>query len=437
MHWLGVCGIAVALVIMIILALRSVSILIIGPVCAFIVIITNRMALSSAFLTGADSYMIGLGGFISKYLLLFILGAILGKYMEDSGAALSIAHSIVKLTGTDKPFMIMLAVCIIGALLTYGGINMFVAMFTIIPLARPLFKATNLPWHLFIIPQVLGAQTFTMSMLPGSPSVHNAIPTFHLGTTLMAAPLVGIAASIATIIWGLIYMKWQMAKSEARNETFCEGEVLSAKSERELPPLALSLLPLLTLIFIIIAGSLLKIPNIILPAGVISILVASFSFRRYLPDQVLTLNAGALNAMTPALFTAASVGVGIVIVAAPGFQPISRLVSSIPGSPLYSLASTTGILAIATGSAAGALGIVMEAFSDIYLAAGVNPEAIHRIAAIASGGLSCMPYSGGTFTLLAITGLTHKEAYRHILAIGMIGHLIALAVALPLAVWLY
>lgn len=438
MEWIGVGGIVAALVMMVILALRSVSILIIGPVCALIVILTNGMSLYSALLTAPQSYLMGVGGFISKYLLLFMLGAVLGKYIEDSGAARSIAQAILKLTGTEKPYMVMLAVFIIGALLTYGGINMFVIMFTIIPLARPLFKEANLPWHLFIIPYVLGTGTITLGMLPGAPSVHNAIPTTYLGTTLTAAPLVGLAASMATMGWGLLYMKWQLEKANARSETFignCEED--DNKSIEVLPPLLISLFPLIILVCTIFIGSIFKIPNIILPAGLLSILVSAWVFRDYLPNQISTLNAGALNAITPTIFTAASVGVGIVVVSAPGFQPITHLMGSIPGSRLISLAATTGVISVATGSAAGALGIVMEAFSKTYLAAGLNPDVIHRIAAIACSGLSCMPYAGGTFATLAITGLTHKEGYRHILGVGMVGNSIGLIVGLIVAIWLY
>lgn len=438
MEWINVAGIGLAVVIMVVLALRSVSLLIIGPVCALVVILTNGMNLYSSLFTDPDSYLIGVGGFISKYLLLFMLGAILGKYMEDSGAARSIALSILKLTGTKKHYMVMLAIFLISALLTYGGINMFVIMFTIVPLSRPLFQEVDLPWHLFMIPYILGTSTITLGMLPGTPSVHNAIPPTYLGTTLTAAPVVGLAAAAATLAWGLLYMKWQLDKASARSEGYIgEYEEEHNDSAEGLPSLLVSLLPLVILVSTILIGSIFKIANIILPAGLLSIIVSALLFRSYIADQVQTLNAGALNAATPAIFTAACVGAGTVITAAPGFQPILDFLSAIPGDPLISLASITGIISMVTGSAAGALGITMEAFAKMYLAAGVNPEALHRIAVIACSGVSCMPYAGGVFVILTITGLKHREAYHHIFNIGLIGNLIGLAVALPLAIWLY
>jgi H+/gluconate symporter-like permease len=437
MEWISVCGIFLAMVLMVVLAFRSVSILIIAPVCALVVILTNGMDLNSAVFTAPDSYLMGLGGFMAKYLLIFMLGAMLGKYMEDSGAARSIALYILKTMGTEKPYRVMLAIFVIGAVLTYGGINMFVVIFTMVPLARPLFKEMNLPWHLFVIPYVLGTGTITMSMLPGTPSVQNAVPAAALGTPLTSAPLVGLAASVATLVWGFIYMKRQLDKANARSEGY-DGEYEEENDcTVQLPPLSLSVAPLLVLIITILIGSAFEIPNIIIPAGLLSIIVSAIVFRPYLENQVQTINDGALNAVTPAVFTAACVGVGILLVGAPGFKPVTNFLSNLPGNPLFSLASIGAILSMATGSATGALGIIMEAFSQTYLTAGVDPEALHRIAVIASSTLSCTPFAGSVFSILVITRLSHKEAYAHILKVSVIGHLIALAVALPLAIWLY
>ncbi|HEY3423226.1 MAG TPA: GntP family permease [Negativicutes bacterium] len=431
MDWMYPVGIICSLSLIIFLALRGYSILVIGPVCTLLVIVTNQMDIAKALFTDKASYMMGVGGFITKYFIIFLLGAILAKYMEDSGAARSISNYMLKLTGTEKPFRVLLAVFIISSLLTYGGINVFVAMFAIVPLARPLFRALNIPWHLIMIPIPLGLATYTMSMLPGAPSIHNIIPTTVLGTTLMAAPLVGIVAAIVTVTFGLWYMKVSFVKAQKANE----GYTVTAADEKlidtqNLPPLGGSLVPMITLLVIIFVGSFLKIPNIILIALCVAIIIAAIGFNRYITKHSVTINAGALGSVTPAIFTAAAVGFGIVIAQSPGFTVISGWISAIPGGPLIKLSVATGLMSAVTGSSAGSLGIIMEAFAKQYLAQGVNPEVLHRIAAIASNPLAAMPHSGAVLTLLAITGLTHKDAYRHIFITVCVGGLLSLTAAL-------
>lgn len=438
MDWLASLGILVGIALLIYLAFKGVSILIIGPLTAVLIILTNGMDLIPALFSDSNSYMVGLGNFITKYFIIFILGAILGKYLEDSKATVAIANSVLKLTGRSNAYAVLVAVFIIGTLLTFGGVNIFIVIFTIVALSRPLFRELNIPWHLLLAPLVLGCATFTMTMFPGSPSIQNVIPTV-LGTTLTAAPLIGIVASIAVIIWGLLYMKWQLKialnNGEEYIRTAADGN--TAAGDVEIPSLGAAVTPMVVLIGIILIGSAMKIPDIIIPALLVSVVVAALVLNKYIPNQLSTLNGGALNAMSPAVFTAAAVGVGIVAASAPGFKVILGLISSLPGGPLVEMSAITGFLAAVTGSSSGALGIVMPAFSEAWLATGITPEVIHRVTAIASGGLSCMPHSGVVFALMAITGLTHKQCYKHIFWVGLIGSTISLVVAILMAVMLY
>lgn len=435
MEWLFPAGIAAALALIIFLALRGYSILVIGPLCALLVILSNGMDVAAALVTSPSSYMMGVGTFIARYFLIFLLGSILAKYMEDSGAARSIANGILKVTGTEKPFKVLLAVFIMASVLTYGGVNLYVAMFAIVPLARPLFREINLPWHLFMIPIASGMATFTMTMLPGTPSIQNAIPSTALGTTLMAAPLMGVVGAIVAGAFCLWYMKAELAKALRADEHYVVSAADGAKANMDnLPSVGVSLVPLVTLIGIIFTGSVLKVPNLILLALLLSIVIAAAVFNTYIVKHSNTLNAGAVSAVTPAIFTAAAVGFGIVVAAAPGFKILAKWILDIPGSPLFSLSVATSLMAAVTGSSAGSLGIIMEAFAKVYLAQGISPEAIHRIAAMGSGPLSAMPHSGAVLTLLAITGLSHKDAYRHIFITVVVGGLLALGAALLVAI---
>ncbi len=439
MALLGPIGILVAISLLMFLAYRGVSILVIGPVTAAIIMLTNQMALAPAIFTGATSYMGGLGSFITNYFLIFVLGAILGKYLEDSGAAVAIANSVLSVTGKNNPYAILLSVTAIGALLTYGGINVFIVIFTIIALSRPLFRALNIPWDLVLAPIALGCATFTMVMLPGSPSIQNVIPTTALGTTLTAAPLIGFVATIITIAFGLFYMKWQLNKAIAAGEGFVSNaaDVQAAASERQLPGLLLSVTPMLVLVLIILVGSSMKIPNIIIPALIISILVAAVALNKYVPKHLATINSGALNAMGPAVFTAAAVGVGTVAATAPGFKAILGVLKGIPGGPIMEVVTLSGFMAIVTGSPSGALGIVMPAFGKAWLATGLAPEVIHRIAAISAAALGGMPHNGTVFALMGIAGLTHKQCYKHVFWVILVAGVLSLIGAVITALLFY
>jgi H+/gluconate symporter-like permease len=434
MNWMFLIGIVVSLALIIFLALRGYSILLIGPICALLVILTNKMNISSALITSHNSYMMGVSSFIQSYFLIFLLGAILAKYMDESGAARSIAKGTLKLTGTDKPFNVLLAIFIISSILTYGGVSLFVAMFAIVPLARPLFRELDIPWHIMMIPLTAGLATFTMTMLPGTPSIQNVIPTTSLGTTLMAAPLVGVIGSVVVIAFSLWYMNFELIKAKKADEHYIVSAVDEQNSKDDnLPSAGISLVPLVVLIVVVFVGSAMKISNIILIALLLSIVISAVAFNKYIPKHTATLNAGASNSVLPVVFTAAAVGFGSVVAAAPGFQIISKLILGIPGSPLFSLSVATSLMAAVTGSSAGSLGIIMPAFAKTYLAQGINPELIHRIAAMASGPMSAMPHSGAVLALLAITGTTHKQTYRHIFVTVVVGGLLALAVALVVA----
>ncbi len=177
---LSILGIVLGLATLITLALRGWSIILIAPMAALIVLAFSRVDL----LTGLnETYMKGFSSFAMKFFFLFLLGTIFGKVMEDSGAARKIADVLLRLTGKSNQLHVAMAIVAVCALLGYGGVSVFVILFVIVPIARPLFKEIDLSWHLFPGIYFFGVATFVMSMLPGTPQIQNIIPTKYLGTT--------------------------------------------------------------------------------------------------------------------------------------------------------------------------------------------------------------------------------------------------------------
>lgn len=436
MELLNVFAILFSLALLMFLALKGFSIIIIAPIATLVVIFLTQMPLLE---TLQETYMSGFVNFAKNYYLVFLFSALFGKFMEDSGAARVIAEGILKVIGRGNKLRVLLAVVAICAFLTYGGVSVYVVMFAVLPIAKPLFKELDIPWHLFMAAFFFGAATFTMTMLPGTPSIQNIIPTKYLGSNVSSAPLIGIVAAITVIIFNIFYLKRSLKKSELKGETYTnsknlEGPDTSDEEDkvRKRPHFLISLIPPL---FLLIILNVFKVD--VVYSLMLTVLVSFIIFWPFIEKKINTINIGATNTVLPIVNTSADVGYGAVIAATTGFAILTGWLADMPGSPLISLYATTTILAGITGSASGGLGIAMETLSKTYLDLGLDPDVIHRIATVASGGLDSLPHNGGIITFLAVAGLTHKEAYKHIFITGVIGCVLAAIPALIIAILFY
>lgn len=441
MEVIGVIGIIVALVIFVIASMKGWNVLITSLIAAAIIILTNGMDLATAMVGSEKSYVTGMAGFVQKNLLIFMGGAIIGEFMDKSGAAKSIANAVMGVAGKKGPYFILLGIALVGAILTYAGVSMFVAMFALIPLARPMFKEANIPWHLFCAAWSLGACSFTMAMIPGVPAVAWINAANGCGVSLTAAPVLGIVGSIIAIAVSCIYIKFALKRAEAKGETYAQTagvgeEAAVVEDDRKLPNLGLSLLPLIALIVIIIGGSIAGVANIVYIGMVIAIVLSIVCFWVNLGSVNAVRDAlgnGAKNALGPALFTSAAVGVGTVAAASVGFTVIYEAIFNMPGGAYVSAATMAAALGGIMGSGSGAVGIIAGNFLDPYLATGVNPAALAKIIATAATIGGALPNSGAMFGMMAAMGLNHGNSYKHIAAISIGAGLCALVVMIILA----
>jgi H+/gluconate symporter-like permease len=409
-------GIILGLALLMFLAYIGWSIIWVAPIAAGVVALTGGLDLLEAY-TG--TYMEGFVGFAKTWFPVFMLGAIFGKLMEDTGMARSVATALTKVIGTERA---ILGVLVSAAVLTYGGVSLFVVVFAVYPLALALFREANIPRRLMPATVALGAFTFTMTAIPGTPQIQNLIPTEYYFTTAMAAPVMGISAAVVMAVGGYLYLRWREKKLVAAGEVFTEPKDKNMVTEEEvgkIPHVALSFLPLVIVVFT------LNIFNwdivVALIAGIVAIMLLNIQkFRGF----TKAINGGASGSVIAIINTSAAVGFGSVVRAVPGFEDLTRLVLSVPGNPLISQAAAINVLAGATGSASGGMGIALEALGDRYyeisMATGIPPEAFHRVASIASGGLDALPHNGAVLTLLAITGMSHKESYKDIFVVGVL-----------------
>ncbi|PNK60447.1 GntP family permease [Psychrobacter sp. FDAARGOS_221] len=455
---MSIFAILLSLVLLIYFAYRGVSVLVLAPVLAMLAIILSGQGTQAlGFYT--QVFMDGVGGFTVKYFPLFILGAIFGKLMEDSGYAHSISHHIVNKLGHNHALLAIVLAC---SLLTYGGVSAFVVTFAIYPIAAALFKQVNIPKRLIPGAISIGALTLTMTALPGSPAIHNAIPMPYFQTDAFAAPGLGLIASVIMLGGGMWWMNRQVRLANINNEGY-GNHYLNEKEldlNDKIPNFWLALFP----IIIVVAGnyffskliipiwnnsyladeqfggvtlsSVIGIWSIILSLAIACLFVIIFNFKR-IKNLADSLNKGATGSLLPIFNTASEVGYGSVIASLAGFAIIQHFFMGIaPGNPLISEAIMINILAGITGSASGGLGIALEVMGANYMQLAqeynIDPELMHRIASLASGGLDSLPHNGAIITMLTICGLTHKESYKDIFVTAVLIPIVTLIVIIML-----
>jgi H+/gluconate symporter-like permease len=431
---LSIIGIILSLALIMFLALRGWHIIVLAPLAVAVVAAFSSMDILPT-LTGP--YMKGFVNYAGKFYLIFLMGSLFGKFMEDSGAARAIAEGILKVIGRKSPLNVMLAIAFIGVALTYGGVSLFVVVFALVPIGRPLFKEMNLPWHLFVIPYAFGIGSITMTMLPGSPQILNIMPTKYMASTPMAAPVIGILAAVVVAAFNVFYFKYQLKKSRERGEVYEAptgvGVVGTADVDlATLPNVWLSIVPMVVVVVLL---NVLKLDAVWALAGGTAVCMVFF-WNKY-KNILDTLNKGAVNTVIPIVNTCADVGYGMAVAATAGFKVIAAWLLTLPMHPIISLSIATNMMAGITGSASGGLGIILETLAPKYLALGLSPELIHRVATMSAGCFDALPHNGVVITFLAVCGLTHVNAYKHVFFGHIVATVLALLIVIPLGILLY
>jgi H+/gluconate symporter-like permease len=429
-------------------AYRGASVIVFAPVAALLaVLLTSPLEVAPAF---SALFLERMADFLKSYFPVFLLGALFGKVIELSGFAQVIVAAVLRLLGSERAMPAVVLVC---ALLTYGGVSLFVVVFAVYPFAVELFRRTNIPRRLLPGTIALGAFTFTMDSLPGTPQIQNVIPTTFFGTTTWAAPVLGSVGALFILVSGLFYLSRRRRQAALAGEGF--GALPTVKEEVAIEASTVAWpVALLPLVVVGVANRMLGtwLKSVygekfeLTPAGATTALsvnvtkwvaiwavesalvlgiatVLLFAFARVRKQFNEGSKAAVSGALLASMNTASEYGFGAVIAALPGFLLISDALKRIP-SPLVGEAISVTTLAGITGSASGGMGLALGAMATTFIeqakAAQIPMEVLHRVAAMASGGMDTLPHNGAVITLLAVTGLTHRTSYRDIFAITLI-----------------
>ncbi len=418
-------GIVLGLVLLIVLAYRGHSIIWVAPFCAVIVALFGGLDLLQAYL---GDYITGTAGYIISWFPAFFLGAVYGKIMDRTGSARSLANKLVSWIGSKYAILAVVLPCL---LMTYGGISLFVVVFVIYPMGYAIYREADLPRTLLPGAIAFGAFGITMTCIPGTPQIQNIIPTTYYGTTAAAAPVMGLIAALMIGVPGYLYLEWRARKAKRQGLHFVEDpKHMETAGEATAQPKwhwLCGLVPLLVVVLMLnVLPTVLKnygIAELSSSQSIVIALLGGIAVTCLMNvHQIKTLlpaaNEGANGSLTAIMNTACAVGFGSVVKIVPGFALLKNAMLNMPGSILFSEAVAVNVLAGATGSASGGMSIALEALGPQYLEKaaeiGLNPEYLHRIASIASGGLDTLPHNGAVLTLLAVSNCKHKESYLDI-----------------------
>lgn len=439
-----------ALCFLMFVAYRGYSVILFAPVAALGAVLLTDPALVAPMFTGL--FMDKMVGFLKLYFPVFLLGAIFGKLIELSGFSKAIVAATIRLLGRERAMLSIVVVC---ALLTYGGVSLFVVVFAVYPFAAELFRQSDIPKRLIPGTIALGAFTFTMDALPGTPQIQNIIPASFFGTNAWAAPWLGSLGGVFILIVGLSYLNWRRRSALKAGEGYGE-QLLNEPAPFVGGKLANPALAILPLLLVGVSNKLLTAwipgyygashsfdPAVIggaapvvqdvakvaaiwavegaLLIGILSVL--AFAWKPVMASFAEGTKSAIGGALLAAMNTASEYGFGAVIAALPGFLIVANALGAIP-NPLVNEAVTVTALAGITGSASGGMSIALAAMSETFIAnanaAGIPMEVLHRVAAMASGGMDTLPHNGAVITLLAVTGLSHRQAYKDIFAITLV-----------------
>lgn len=424
-----VLAIFIPLGIMILLIWKRVNIVIAAPICTALMAFMSNLDINDAMTV---AYMKAFGNYTINYFPLILLGGVFSKFMESSGASRDVAELLAEKLGADHAMLIVIMTSLI---LTYGGVSFFVVVFAVYPIALPLWKKADLPRSL--IPGAISAGAFTAPNLgPGSPGIINVLPMKYLGTTATSAPLLGTIDAL--VIFGLstFYMLAMAKRAKKKGEHFVADakvqKIMEEAEKREPGNGWVALIPLILVVGLIVAGV-----NVLLSL-LAGILVIFLIYRKAIIETLLeNFNGGVSDAIVAITNTSAVVGFGGVAALTAGYQALINFVIGMAGPPLLSFGIGTAILAGASGSGSGGLGLAMELLAPKYLEMGVAAEALHKVASAACITLDSLPHNGVMVTLLTVCGVTHKEGYKHIFMNTVVFALIAMFVSIILGTIMY
>jgi H+/gluconate symporter-like permease len=425
-------GIVIATVIFVIGIFRGYHIAAVSLVCVALIALFSGVGIIESL---SNVWATKFAGVYKAYFLLFFFSALFAKSLGDTGAASAIAFKLARLARMwpkHEKLMAVLSIGVMYAIFTYGGISVFVVVFTVLYIAKDLFTELNIPWKLYTC-GAIGSSTFTVAMLPGSPQLTNLIPMEYFGTDAKAAPVLGIVCSIITIILAVLWINYQVKKCEKTGEGFePSGTALlrTWDSRNDVAkvdmPLWKCLLP--SIVLFVVLNVFDASPVAALLSGTIASYILFNPVKQWQKIKPAIYTAVS-NANQAIVALAAASGFGGMVASVSGFQLILAALDKVPGSPAFQVAVSVNVAAAFSASSSTGLRMTLDILANKFIATGIAPAALHRLSAISSIGLDTLPHSPALANSFYMSKLSYKDAYINNFMISVVITLVVTIIA--------
>ena len=425
MEILSIIGILIALVIVVFGSLKGLNLIILSSIAAFVVAATGGVGLIGGYTT----YLQGVSSSVVSMFPIFLGGQLLGCFLEATGLTEAIANAIIKKFGTK---MIVVAVFLVSWVLVFCGINVFVIIFTVYPLACAFFKVGDIPRAL--IPACVLGACVSEQVLPGVTTTANLLSTEAFGVPAAAGPVTGIVTSIFLLLANgyYLYREGEKAKKNGQHFTPLPGENFEVNLNKEgLPSPTLIIPPIAA---VLVALNIFKIPGY--ASLYIGAVVAMFMFWKRLggfKEIVKILNKAAKSSQS-VIATCAIIGFSGIVTAVPGYNLLLSGLEKVSGGNPYVFAFVAvATIAAVSGSATGGVKFVLNSFAQKLLDMGGNPASLVRVICASSLTFDSLPHNSAVVLTLDACNVSHKEGYKHVFVTTVVNTVLATIISIVFA----
>lgn len=408
---LATIGLIVAITLLVIMIIKGIDMITATVITAVIILVTSGLDIWEGLLS---TFSGGAGGFVTSWFLILGMGGIFGQLVLETGLATKIAKTLTEKLGAK---MVGLVILICTFFITLLGINGYIMVFVLYPIADNLLRQNKMDRR--VLPFLLLGGGACANGFAYSLDICNVLPSNYLSTSLGSAPVLSIIFTVISAVCYFAYFNYAQKQSKKKNT---EEEIMamykdesSIMSDDELPGIFLSVLPFAVVLGAVVVTSSWGTSNSILFSLILGIVLIIGTQFKHIKDMKGSVKTGSSSGLSSMLTVAAVMGLSKVLGASPAFQNLQSAVLAMD-MPVYLKAFFgTTVLTGLTGSAISGETIFMESFGQAFVNMGVNVEALHRIVTEAALILNKLPNSSVAILTMSICGCSMKESYKHVI----------------------
>ncbi|MCC8150014.1 MAG: hypothetical protein LIO96_00720 [Lachnospiraceae bacterium] len=411
-----VIGMIAAVALVIYLAYRGLNLTVSAIICAIVVMVTNQMALEDSFVS---TFCSGAGSIVTQMFGLMVSGTILGAIYNASGAASSIAKTVLKAltrkkAGAPSATLTIIIVFCVGVLLAYAGIDTVALHFVLLPLVLELCREANIPR--VMTPGIVMGSITPALCLPGSPLMQNVLCMSYLDTSSTAGLIPGFIGGGVIIFLNILFLstcakkfaKQGIGYVPAENET----QLVNKDTDEGHINFIVALAPILVTFILFNFVNVNITFSVLIGCGIGLNLFHKTLPVKDIPGPLETTVGPCGGGIL--LACAAMGGFGAVVGASPAAEFIFAKLTAFNGPTLFVVLICMTIVVGVCASGPAGLGVGLPLFKDVFVSMGAPLAAIHRISSFTAIGLDSLPTNSMVIACAKLSGVSIRESYKYV-----------------------